>query len=234
MGQTSRPGAYSIPGKAQVTRWQLSASAGGLAEEDAGDDRLLRIVRRQGDNSELVTTFNYHEVLDGGEPFFLEPNDLIRVVIDPKRRAEAAPTMITIDLLPLFDLALADESVPNNFTSSDWLAERQDQFAGHVEEVLIGMGHERDLNAVTAWMGVLTVVGSPAAITDTQNYIEQTQQTIRERAIRSKQTSTDSTTSSSIRIFGSSEDGATMEGDHQSITAAEIVLELSDTPGSSR
>ncbi|MEM8738410.1 MAG: permease prefix domain 1-containing protein [Planctomycetota bacterium] len=183
MGETQRPGAYSVPGKNKLTLLQLIASAGGLVEDQAKDDLRLRVVRRQGEKSELVTTFTYREVMDGGEPFYLEPDDLIRIIADPGRVAEKAPTMVTFDLLPLFELALDDDNLEAD-AGSPGLAKLQERLAGNLFDVLVGMGHERDVKTVTAWLGVLTVVGSPAAITDAQNYLDQTQQTLAKRATR--------------------------------------------------
>lgn len=78
MGQTARPGAYNVPGEAELTLTQLIASSGGLGALAVPQRTEIR--RRVGENEEAILRVNLREIFEGTEPdFYLKPNDLINV-----------------------------------------------------------------------------------------------------------------------------------------------------------
>lgn len=78
MGQTNRPGAYTVPGDEDLTLKQLIASSGGLSGLAAPD--RIDLVRRTGNNNEVTVRLDLAAIFHGHEPdIFLKPDDLINV-----------------------------------------------------------------------------------------------------------------------------------------------------------
>jgi protein involved in polysaccharide export with SLBB domain len=81
MGHVNRPGVYSLGGR-EVTLMQGIAAAGGL-DAIAWPSRC-DIIRRFGDNREVVVPVNLDKVFAGQAPdVFLRPNDVINVGTHP-------------------------------------------------------------------------------------------------------------------------------------------------------
>ncbi|MEM1107933.1 MAG: polysaccharide biosynthesis/export family protein [Planctomycetota bacterium] len=78
MGQSNRPGAYTVPGEADLTLKQLIASSGGLA--GLANPERVDLVRRTANNEEVTVRLNLAAIFHGNEPdIFLKPDDLINV-----------------------------------------------------------------------------------------------------------------------------------------------------------
>ncbi len=78
MGQTNRPGAYTVPGEQELTLKQLIASSGGLGQ--LANPERIDLVRRTANNQEVTIRLNLAQIFHGTEPdIFLQPDDLINV-----------------------------------------------------------------------------------------------------------------------------------------------------------
>jgi polysaccharide export outer membrane protein len=78
MGQTNRPGAYTVPGEEDLTLKQLIASSGGLS--GIANPSRVDLVRRTDNNQEVTVRLNLAMIFHGTEPdIFLKPDDLINV-----------------------------------------------------------------------------------------------------------------------------------------------------------
>lgn len=78
MGQTNRPGAYNVPGEAELTLTQLIASSGGLGGLAVPERTEIR--RRVGEAQEAILRIDLRAIFEGTEPnFFLKPNDEINI-----------------------------------------------------------------------------------------------------------------------------------------------------------
>lgn len=78
MGQSNRPGAYNVPGEADLTLKQLIASSGGLSGLAA--PWRVDLVRRTANNQEVTIRLDLAAIFHGNEPdIFLKPDDLINV-----------------------------------------------------------------------------------------------------------------------------------------------------------
>jgi len=78
MGQTARPGSYTIPGEAELTLTQLIASSGGLGGLAIPERTEIR--RRIGEDQEAILRVNLRAIFQGTAPnIFLKPNDEINV-----------------------------------------------------------------------------------------------------------------------------------------------------------
>lgn len=78
MGQSNRPGAYTVPGEADLTLKQLIASSGGLG--GLANPERVDLVRRTANNQEVTVRLDLAAIFHGNEPdIFLKPDDLINV-----------------------------------------------------------------------------------------------------------------------------------------------------------
>lgn len=78
MGQTNRPGAYTVPGEQDLTLKQLVASSGGLS--GLAMPNKVDLVRRTDNNQEITVRLDLAAIFHGNEPdIFLKPDDLINV-----------------------------------------------------------------------------------------------------------------------------------------------------------
>ena len=181
-GRTKRSGAYTVPGDDALTLQQLIASAGGLVDAESATAVVFNIIRRNPDLSQSIIRLTQQEAMDPATPFYLQANDLIQIELDPRELASRTPDRVILDLLPVLKLATNDQNLESEI-GSEWLVQHQNEFAGHMYDVLQGMGHRHgeELGSVSAWMGLLTVVGSPAAISDAEAYFEQTREALERR-----------------------------------------------------
>ena len=78
MGQSNRPGAYTVPGEQDLTLKQLIASSGGLT--GLANPSRVDLVRRTANNQEVTVRLNLAMIFHGTEPdIFLKPDDLINI-----------------------------------------------------------------------------------------------------------------------------------------------------------
>ncbi|MEM9881959.1 MAG: polysaccharide biosynthesis/export family protein [Planctomycetota bacterium] len=78
MGQSNRPGAYTVPGEQDLTLKQLIASSGGLA--GLAWPNKVDLIRRTSNNQEVTIRLDLAAIFAGNEPdIFLKPDDLINV-----------------------------------------------------------------------------------------------------------------------------------------------------------
>ncbi|MEL7087293.1 MAG: SLBB domain-containing protein, partial [Planctomycetota bacterium] len=78
MGQSNRPGAYTVPGEQDLTLKQLIASSGGLS--GLAWPSKVDLVRRTANNQEVTVRLDLAAIFNGHEPdIFLQPDDLINV-----------------------------------------------------------------------------------------------------------------------------------------------------------
>jgi polysaccharide export outer membrane protein len=78
MGQTNRPGAYTVPGEEDLTLKQLIASSGGLS--GLANPARVDLIRRTNNNQEVTVRLNLAQIFHGTEPdIFLRPDDLINI-----------------------------------------------------------------------------------------------------------------------------------------------------------
>ncbi|MEO1235374.1 MAG: polysaccharide biosynthesis/export family protein [Planctomycetota bacterium] len=78
MGQTARPGAYTVPGEQDLTLKQLIASSGGLS--GLAWPSRVDLVRRIANNQEVTVRLDLEAIFNGHEPdIFLKPDDLINI-----------------------------------------------------------------------------------------------------------------------------------------------------------
>lgn len=78
MGQTNRPGAYTVPGEQDLTLKQLIASSGGLA--GLANPERVDLTRRTSNNQEVTIRLDLAAIFHGNEPdIFLKPDDLINI-----------------------------------------------------------------------------------------------------------------------------------------------------------
>jgi polysaccharide export outer membrane protein len=78
MGQTNRPGAYTVPGERDLTLKQLIASSGGLGQ--LANATRVDLIRRVGDDQEMTVRLDLAAIFHGNEPdIFLRPDDLINI-----------------------------------------------------------------------------------------------------------------------------------------------------------
>ncbi len=78
MGQTNRPGAYTVPGLQDLTLKQLIASAGGLT--GVANASRVDLVRRTANNQEVTVRLDLAAIFHGNEPdVFLRPDDLVNI-----------------------------------------------------------------------------------------------------------------------------------------------------------
>lgn len=78
MGQTNRPGAYTVPGEQDLTLKQLIASSGGLA--GLAMPYKVDLIRRTANNQEVTVRLDLAAIFHGHEPdIFLKPDDLINI-----------------------------------------------------------------------------------------------------------------------------------------------------------
>ena len=78
MGQSNRPGAYTVPGEQDLTLKQLIASSGGLS--GLAWPNKVDLVRRTANNQEVTVRLDLAAIFNGHEPdIFLQPDDLINV-----------------------------------------------------------------------------------------------------------------------------------------------------------
>lgn len=78
MGQTNRPGAYTVAGEEALTLKQLVASSGGLS--GLAWPSRVDLIRRTSNNQEVTIRLDLAEIFHGNEPdIFLKPDDLINV-----------------------------------------------------------------------------------------------------------------------------------------------------------
>jgi len=78
MGQTNRPGAYTVPGEQDLTIKQLIASSGGLSGLAA--PYKVDLIRRTANNQEVTVRLDLAAIFHGNEPdIFLKPDDLINI-----------------------------------------------------------------------------------------------------------------------------------------------------------
>jgi polysaccharide export outer membrane protein len=81
MGQSARPGTYTVPGENELTLKQLVAASGGLG--GLANPRRVDLTRRIGDAQEATVRLDLKAIFDGTEPdIFLKENDLINVGTD--------------------------------------------------------------------------------------------------------------------------------------------------------
>ncbi|MEM6458025.1 MAG: polysaccharide biosynthesis/export family protein [Planctomycetota bacterium] len=78
MGQSNRPGAYTVPGEQDLTLKQLIASSGGLA--GLAWPNKVDLIRRTANNQEVTIRLDLAAIFNGTEPdIFLKPDDLINI-----------------------------------------------------------------------------------------------------------------------------------------------------------
>ncbi|MEM8737152.1 MAG: polysaccharide biosynthesis/export family protein [Planctomycetota bacterium] len=78
MGQTNRPGAYTVPGEQDLTLKQLIASSGGLS--GLAWPTRTDLTRRIANNQEVTLRLDLAAIFNGTEPdIFLKPDDLINI-----------------------------------------------------------------------------------------------------------------------------------------------------------
>ena len=78
MGQTARPGAYTVPGLEDLTLKQLIASSGGLS--GIANPSRVDLVRRTANNQEVTVRLDLAAIFHGNEPdIFMRPDDLVNV-----------------------------------------------------------------------------------------------------------------------------------------------------------
>lgn len=78
MGQTNRPGAYTVPGEKDLTIKQLIASSGGLS--GLANPERTDLVRRTSTNQEVTLRIDLAAIFHGTEPdLFLKPNDMLNI-----------------------------------------------------------------------------------------------------------------------------------------------------------
>ncbi|MEM7624294.1 MAG: polysaccharide biosynthesis/export family protein [Planctomycetota bacterium] len=78
MGQSNRPGAYTVPGEQDLTLKQLIASSGGLS--GLAWPTKVDLVRRTANNQEVTVRLDLAAIFNGHEPdIFLQPDDLINI-----------------------------------------------------------------------------------------------------------------------------------------------------------
>lgn len=78
MGQSNRPGAYTVPGEQDLTLKQLIASSGGLS--GLAWPEKVDLVRRTANNQEVTVRLDLAAIFHGHEPdIFLQPDDLINI-----------------------------------------------------------------------------------------------------------------------------------------------------------
>ncbi|MBB6429298.1 polysaccharide biosynthesis/export family protein [Algisphaera agarilytica] len=78
MGQSNRPGAYTVPGEQDLTLKQLIASSGGLG--GLANPERVDLIRRTANNQEVTIRLDLAAIFHGNEPdIFLKPDDLINI-----------------------------------------------------------------------------------------------------------------------------------------------------------
>ncbi len=78
MGEINRPGAYTVPGEADLTLMQLIASGGNLSA--IAVPSRVDLVRRIGNDRQAIVRLNLKKIFEGNEPdIFLKANDLINI-----------------------------------------------------------------------------------------------------------------------------------------------------------
>jgi len=78
MGQSNRPGAYTVPGEKNLTLKQLIASSGGLS--GLASPERTDLIRRTEGNQEVTLRINLAAIFHGTEPdIFLKPNDIVNI-----------------------------------------------------------------------------------------------------------------------------------------------------------
>ena len=78
MGQSNRPGAYTVPGERDLTIKQLIASSGGLS--GLANPQRTDLVRRTDVNQEVTLRINLAAIFHGTEPdIFLKPDDMLNI-----------------------------------------------------------------------------------------------------------------------------------------------------------
>ena len=78
MGQTNRPGAYTVPGDRDLTLKQLIASSGGLSA--LANPERVDLVRRIAQNQEITVRLNLSAIFHGNEPdIFIKADDIVNI-----------------------------------------------------------------------------------------------------------------------------------------------------------
>ena len=78
MGQSNRPGAYTVPGEKDLTIKQLIASSGGLS--GLANPERTDLIRRTDTNQEVTLRINLAAIFHGTEPdIFLKPDDMLNI-----------------------------------------------------------------------------------------------------------------------------------------------------------
>ena len=78
MGQTNRPGAYTVPGEKDLTIKQLIASSGGLS--GLASPERTDLIRRTSSDQEVTLRIDLAAIFNGTEPdLFLKPDDILNI-----------------------------------------------------------------------------------------------------------------------------------------------------------
>lgn len=128
MGETNRPGAYTVPGVNQLTVRQLIASSGGIPVAE-GAPIYYTVTRRIDEDTEVVALAASWEQLGAGEAkdTYLYPGDLIQVSTTPPKTPILVTPTEAIPAKPdlLGRLPRAEDLVPpdsiDNITPGDKL-----------------------------------------------------------------------------------------------------------------
>ncbi|MEM6394060.1 MAG: permease prefix domain 1-containing protein [Planctomycetota bacterium] len=187
LGQTRRPGAYTVPADGALTLPQLLASMGGLPEGVDGEGLMVEVVRalREFKPAKATIRVRYPDAIRA-TGLYLAPNDLVQIKPASEPALDYEPEVLIVDMNTIVPFLIDDPERANEMIHSDWWRDRQMELAHHVSGVLIGLGYEDRVRSVDVWMGVLTITGSPEALAAAERYLDQMRETLEERTVASE------------------------------------------------
>ncbi|MEM6553831.1 MAG: permease prefix domain 1-containing protein [Planctomycetota bacterium] len=190
LGQTRRPGAYTVPADGALTLPQLLASMGGLPEGVDGEGLVVEVVRalREFKPAKATIRVRYPDAIRA-TGLYLAPNDLVQIKPASEPALEYEPEVLIVDMNTIVPFLIDEPERANEMIHSDWWRDRQMELAQHVSGVLIGLGYEDRVRSVDVWMGVLTITGSPEALAAAERYLDQMRETLKRRSADKREAS---------------------------------------------
>ncbi|MEM9753607.1 MAG: permease prefix domain 1-containing protein, partial [Planctomycetota bacterium] len=181
MGDFNRPGTYTVPGPDRLSLKQFIASAGGIQSNRAPESQRITIIRRTEDGGEEVTITTWSEVQQRTKPFFLRPDDLVKVDVHPDFAPAFTNRFAVLDIAPLIRDVVELEFEEGGEVDD---GEVEAELVESVVYVLEGLGHADDFTVVRSWMGTLTIVGNEVAVEAARAYLREIEGMIELRTAR--------------------------------------------------
>ncbi|MEM9252710.1 MAG: permease prefix domain 1-containing protein [Planctomycetota bacterium] len=103
-------------------------------------------------------------------------------VANPNQTWDSEPPVIQVfDIGPMLLMSMGHEEA--DYLATDWAQESQQKFVDHLVAALLGLGYEHpeEVSQVSAWMGLVTVVGTPEAVEAAEAFVELSQEAIEQR-----------------------------------------------------